>query len=209
MLFIWTFFEIVGTIAFAISGALVGISRRMDIFGMLVLALSTAIGGGIIRDVLVGNIPPNSLKTSLYIILTGAITLVIFVIYRDRKWRYETKRRFIRRSYLIADAFGLASFTVTGTAIGFSHYPHYPVFAVILGVITAIGGGMLRDVLAQRVPSVLREELYATASIVGGFFYYVLVENGYWYLASQVAFFIVFVLRMIGLKYHLNLPKVR
>lgn len=209
MLFIWTFFEIVGTIAFAISGALVGISRRMDIFGMLVLALSTAIGGGIIRDVLVGNIPPNSLKTSLYIVLTGAITLVIFVIYRDRKWRYETKRRFIMKSYLIADALGLASFTVTGTAIGFSRYPEYPIFAVILGVITAIGGGILRDILAQRVPSVLKAELYATASIIGGFFYYVLVESGYWYLASQIAFFIVFVLRMIGLKYHLNLPRVR
>lgn len=208
MLFIWTFFEIVGTIAFAISGALVGISRRMDIFGMLVLALSTAIGGGIIRDILVGNIPPNSLKTSLYIIITAVITLLIFVIYRDRRWRYETKRKFITKSYLIADALGLASFTVTGTAIGYSRYPEYTIFAVILGLITAIGGGILRDILARRVPFVLREEIYALPSIIGGIVYYVLVEYGYWYLASQVAFFVVFVLRMIGIKYHLNLPKV-
>ena len=162
MLFIWTFFEIVGTIAFAISGALVGISRRMDIFGMLVLALSTAIGGGIIRDILVGNIPPNSLKTSLYIIITALITLLIFVIYRDRRWRYETKRKFITKSYLIADALGLASFTVTGTAIGYSRYPEYTIFAVILGLITAIGGGILRDILARRVPFVLREEILCT-----------------------------------------------
>ena len=80
LIFLWTFFEIAGTIAFAISGALVGVSRKMDIFGMLVLALSTAIGGGIIRDVLVGNIPPNSFKTSIYILLTVITTLIIFLI---------------------------------------------------------------------------------------------------------------------------------
>lgn len=208
MIFLWTFFEIAGTIAFAISGALVGISRRMDIFGMLVLALSTAIGGGIIRDVLVGNIPPNSFKTSIYIIITAFITLAMFVIYRDRKWRTESKRKFITKSYLIADALGLASFTVTGTTIGLSKYPEYPMFAVILGLITAIGGGILRDILAQRVPFVLKEEIYALPSIIGGIVYYIFAVNGYWYLASPMAFIVVFVLRMIGIKYQLNLPKV-
>ena len=84
MTILWIFFEVAGTIAFAISGALVGISRRMDIFGILVLALSTAIGGGIIRDVLVGNIPPNSFKSPLYIALTALTTLIIFIIYRQK-----------------------------------------------------------------------------------------------------------------------------
>ena len=176
MIFLWTFFEIAGTIAFAISGALVGVSRKMDIFGMLVLALSTAIGGGIIRDVLVGNIPPNSFKTSIYILLTVITT-----------------------------------FTVTGTTIGFNAYPEYPIFAITLGLITAVGGGIIRDVLAQRIPSVLQEEIYALPSIIGGIVFYLIaiIGDDYWYLASPISFFVVFFLRMIGIYYHLSLPKVR
>ena len=201
MIFLWTFFEIAGTIAFAISGALVGVSRKMDIFGMLVLALSTAIGGGIIRDVLVGNIPPNSFKTSIYI---------IFLIYRKQILRYVSRRK-LRKMYLLADALGLASFTVTGTTIGFNAYPEYPIFAITLGLITAVGGGIIRDVLAQRIPSVLQEEIYALPSIIGGIVFYLIaiIGDDYWYLASPISFFVVFFLRMIGIYYHLSLPKVR
>ena len=210
MIFLWTFFEIAGTIAFAISGALVGISRRMDIFGILVLALSTAIGGGIIRDVLVGNIPPNSFKTSLYIVLTTVITFIIFFIYRNQILRYMSRRK-LRKMYLLADTLGLASFTVTGTTIGFNAYPEYPLFAITLGLITAVGGGIIRDVLAQRIPSVLQEEIYALPSIIGGIVFYLIaiIGDDYWYLASPISFFVVFFLRMIGFYYHLSLPKVR
>ena len=210
MIFLWTFFEIAGTIAFAISGALVGISRRMDIFGILVLALSTAIGGGIIRDVLVGNIPPNSFKTSLYIVLTTVITFIIFFIYRNQILRYMSRRK-LRKMYLLADTLGLASFTVTGTTIGFNAYPEYPLFAIILGLITAVGGGIIRDVLAQRIPSVLQEEIYALPSIIGGIVFYLIaiIGDDYWYLASPISFFVVFFLRMIGIYYHLSLSKVR
>ena len=210
MIFLWTFFEIAGTIAFAISGALVGVSRKMDIFGMLVLALSTAIGGGIIRDVLVGNIPPNSFKTSIYILLTVITTLIIFLIYRKQILRYVSRRK-LRKMYLLADALGLASFTVTGTTIGFNAYPEYPIFAITLGLITAVGGGIIRDVLAQRIPSVLQEEIYALPSIIGGIVFYLIaiIGDDYWYLASPISFFVVLFLRMIGIYYHLSLPKVR
>lgn len=203
MIFLWTFFEIAGTIAFAISGALVGVSRKMDIFGMLVLALSTAIGGGIIRDVLVGNIPPNSFKTSIYILLTVITTLIIFLIYRKQILRYVSRRK-LRKMYLLADALGLASFTVTGTTIGFNAYPEYPIFAITLGLITAVGGGIIRDVLAQRIPSVLQEEIYALPSIIGGIVFYLIaiIGDDYWCLASPISFFVVFFLRMIGIYYH-------
>ena len=210
MIFLWTFFEIAGTIAFAISGALVGISRRMDIFGILVLALNTAIGGGIIRDVLVGNIPPNSFKTSLYIVLTTVITFIIFFIYRNQILRYMSRRK-LRKMYLLADTLGLASFTVTGTTIGFNAYPEYPLFAITLGLITAVGGGIIRDVLAQRIPSVLQVEIYALPSIIGGIVFYLIaiIGDDYWYLASPISFFVVFFLRMIGIYYRLSLPKAR
>lgn len=207
MTILWIFFEIAGTIAFAISGALVGISRRMDIFGILVLALSTAIGGGIIRDILVGNIPPNSFKTSLYITLTAITTLIIFIIYRRKILNYTSKQK-IRKYYLLADTLGLASFTVTGTTIGFNTYPQYPLLAVTLGLVTAVGGGIIRDILAQRIPSVLQEEIYALPSIIGGCIYLLIAYFGHWYLAAPIAFFSVFIIRLIGIYYRLNLPKV-
>ena len=162
----------------------------MDIFGILVLALSTAIGGGIIRDVLVGNIPPNSFKTSIYILLTVITTLIIFLIYRKQILRYVSRRK-LRKMYLLADTLGLASFTVTGTTIGFNAYPEYPLFAITLGLITAVGGGIIRDVLAQRIPSVLQEEIYALPSIIGGIVFYLIaiIGDDYWYLASPISFF--------------------
>ena len=85
---LWLIFDLVGTIAFAVSGTLVGIGRRMDIFGMLVLALATAIGGGIMRDLIVGNIPPNSLRTGVYVTIVIAVTFIIFLVYRLRRNHY-------------------------------------------------------------------------------------------------------------------------
>ncbi|OUO40111.1 hypothetical protein B5F82_05525 [Megamonas hypermegale] len=206
MTILWIFFEVAGTIAFAISGALVGISRRMDIFGILVLALSTAIGGGIIRDVLVGNIPPNSFKSPLYIALTALTTLIIFIIYRQKLLNYRSKQK-IRKYYLVADTLGLASFTVTGTTIGFSTYPQYPLLSITLGLVTAIGGGIIRDILAQRIPSVLQEEIYALPAILGSCVY-LLIANFNLFLAVPISFLAVFIIRIIGIYYRLNLPKV-
>lgn len=113
-------------------------------------------------------------------------------------------RRKLRKIYLLADTLGLASFTVTGTTIGFNAYPEYPLFAITLGLITAVGGGIIRDVLAQRIPSVLQEEIYALPSIIGGIVFYLIaiIGNDYWYLASPISFFVVFFLRMIGIYYH-------
>ncbi len=207
MAIIWYTFELVGTIAFAISGALVGISRRMDIFGVLVLACSTAIGGGILRDILVGRIPPNSLQSSLYIILTMVVTGILFLIYRISKLRHLSTRRF-RKTYLIADALGLASFTVTGVVVGLNYYPEMTVFAIILGLLTAVGGGIIRDLLAQRIPSVLREEVYAIPSIVGGSIYCALASMELYFWASYISFGVVFIIRMMAVEKHWNLPKV-
>lgn len=205
---LWHFFEIAGTIAFAISGALVGISRRMDIFGILVLALCTAIGGGVLRDLLVGRIPPNSFITSLYIVITAIVTIVIFLICRNSKWRRGSIYRF-RKLYLAADTMGLASFTVTGAAVGYEANPDLTLFAVILGLVTAVGGGIIRDILAQRIPSVLREEVYALPSLAGGVVYCYLASTGQWYVAAYGAFLTVFVLRSLALRYQWSLPKVR
>lgn len=205
---LWFTFDIIGTIAFAISGTLVGIGRRMDIFGMLVLALATAIGGGIMRDLIVGNIPPNSLRTFTYGFIVMAVTFGVFFIYRVRRAHY-IGTRWVRRMYLGADTLGLASFTVTGAGIGVYNYPEMPVLAVILGLLTAVGGGVIRDVLAQRVPSVLREEVYALPAIIGGIVYYAFYHAGQWQMASYSAFIIVVVIRTLALRYNWSLPRIR
>ena len=208
LMYLWSFFDLAGTAAFAVSGVLVGIPRRMDVFGCLVLALSTAIGGGIIRDVLVGNFPPMSLRTWQYVTLTMVITFIIFIVYRFRRLSSRSSRQKFKKLYLAADTVGLASFTVTGTSIGYSAYPEYPIFAVLLGLITAVGGGMIRDVLAQRIPSVLTEEIYALPAIIGGAAYYILMETGFWYMAALASFATVVIIRWLGIHYHINLPKM-
>lgn len=205
---IWYMFDMIGTVAFAVSGALVGVSRKMDIFGMAVLALATAIGGGVIRDVLLGYFPPNSLRNVVYVIVVLVVTFIVFVIYNSRYHRNIMGPR-SRASYLFADALGLASFTVTGASAGYTLYPELPIFIVLLGTITAVGGGILRDMLAQRVPSVLKEDVYALPSIIGGIVYYLLVISDWTGQAVYGAFTIVLVIRLLAIKYHWSLPRVR
>ena len=205
---IWYMFDMIGTVAFAVSGALVGVSRKMDIFGMAVLALATAIGGGVIRDVLLGYFPPNSLRNVVYVTVVLVVTFIVFVIYNSRYHRNIMGPR-SRASYLFADALGLASFTVTGASAGYTLYPDLPIFIVLLGTITAVGGGILRDMLAQRVPSVLKEDVYALPSIIGGIAYYLLVIGDWSGQAVYGAFTIVLVIRLLAIKYQWSLPRVR
>ena len=173
---LWRLFDIVGTLAFAVSGALVGISRRMDIFGISVLALATAVGGGMVRDVLVGITPPMTLRQRL---------LTIFNV---------------------SDTIGLAAFTITGalTGVRVGGDDSY-VLPILLAATTAVGGGMIRDVLAQRMPVVLYAEVYAAASLVGAFVFCMLrftlgVEADSW-----LAFALVLVIRFAAIHWNWSL----
>ncbi len=205
--FLWLLFDVIGTIAFAISGALLGVQRRMDIFGILILALVTAIGGGIVRDVMVGRIPPTSLQTGLYISITLITVGIIFIMYRYG-WNRYIEGKGATKVYLTADALGLASFTVTGATIGITVDPGNLVLTVVLGVITAVGGGIIRDILAHRTPSVLKEEVYALPALLGSIIYYVVCGMGHQIMASYATFLIVFIIRMVALEYHWNLPRI-
>lgn len=205
--FLWLLFDVIGTIAFAISGALLGVQRRMDIFGILMLALVTAIGGGIVRDVMVGRIPPTSLQTGLYISITLITVGIIFIMYRYG-WNRYIEGKGATKVYLTADALGLASFTVTGATIGITVDPGNLVLTVVLGVITAVGGGIIRDILAHRTPSVLKEEVYALPALLGSIIYYVVCGMGHQIMASYATFLIVFIIRMVALEYHWNLPRI-
>jgi len=150
--------DLVGIFVFAISGALVGVRRGLDVFGVLVLAGVTGLGGGFLRDVLIGDIPPAALADWRYLLVPVAAGLITFV-FHPAVGRVE-------RLVTIFDAFGLALFCVTG-ALKALEYGLGPVPAALMGLVTAIGGGIARDLLANRVPEVFRGELYAIPALAG------------------------------------------
>ena len=199
----WLIFEILGTIAFAFSGAVVGLSRRMDIFGISVLAVMTGVGGGMIRDVLCGITPPSALQNPGGLLVSIATALLVSFLYP--LWKLtENNRRLIVFAYNISDTIGLAAFTVTGALTAFYKFPdsyHY-LLPTMLGMITAVGGGMLRDMMARRMPVVLYMDVYAVASAAGGLVLCILRQQSIpLSYASWTAFGIVVLLRFLAIHF--------
>ncbi len=198
---IWNVFELAGTISFALSGAIVGLVKDMDVFGIVVLAVLTAVGGGMIRDVLAGQTPPLTLISPANLFLSIAIALAASYYFSWFRIRGRRKR-VLNFFYALADTVGLASFTVTGTMMGLAQgEPHSYVYPVLLGLVTAVGGGVLRDLMAQRVPVVLVADVYATASIAGSLLQCLVWHLGYTELAPWVDAVSIILLRLLAMNY--------
>ena len=153
-----TAIDFIGTFAFAISGATAGVRRRLDLFGVVVLAFAAATAGGIARDTLLGATPPVALVDARYFAISAIAALLTF-------YRYDTIER-LRNPLQLSDAVGLGLFAVIGAGKALEHGVG-PVGAVMLGILTGIGGGIVRDLLVVQIPSVLQRELYAVAALVG------------------------------------------
>lgn len=151
-------FDLLGIFVFATAGALVGVRKEFDVFGILVLAGTTGLGGGFLRDVLIGAVPPAALADWRYLLVPVAAGLLTFT-FHSVVGRME-------RTVNVLDAFGLALFCVTG-AVKASEYGLGPIPAALLGMVTGVGGGMVRDLLTGRQPEVFRSELYATPALAG------------------------------------------
>lgn len=196
---IYYFLDIAGTFAFAISGATAAKQRNLDLFGVLAIAFTVAAGGGIIRDLCIGAIPPAGL-TTWYYLFTAMVAAVITMVF------YPTVRR-LDRPVIFFDAVGLAIFAVTGAEKSLS-YSFNGELAVLLGILTAVGGGMLRDILLNRIPIVLEKEIYASAAFLGALI--VVVGNYFELLSSDwiaiIALLVAFTLRMLALRFKWNLP---
>ncbi len=153
--------DLVGTFAFALSGAVAAVRQRLDLFGVLVLSFAAANAGGIVRDVLIGAVPPAAISNWHYLAVALLAGLLPFI------WNPGTDRRRMLRNYvLVFDAIGLALFAVAGTEKALA-YGLNPIMAALLGMLTGIGGGMVRDMLVSEIPAVLRSELYAVAALAG------------------------------------------
>ena len=159
--------ELVGTIAFAVSGSLTAIERRLDFFGILVLAIFTAVGGGLIRDLILGNTPPVMFRNPLYVLVAFAssVLLILFSPFFLRT-HYSKKMNLVMHGINIFDAVGLGIFTLTGMNTAFSMGYDSAFLAVFVGVTTGVGGGVMRDVLAGRTPQLLRRDIYAVAALL-------------------------------------------
>lgn len=201
--------ELIGAAAFAISGAMAAIKRKADIFGVVFLGVITALGGGVIRDVLIGQLPPKMFISYAYLLASLLVSLIVFFDAYIRREKYFANKDKLSEINNIFDAVGLAVFTISGmnTAMGVSDNV---ILILTLGVITGVGGGMLRDMMTNTMPKVLRKRVYAVASLIGGALYYVLYLIGVNDILSAVIGMVtIFVLRVLATVYKWNLPSVK
>ena len=192
--------DILGTVAFAISGVLVAMEKRLDLFGVFIIAFVTAIGGGTLRDLLIGNTPVAWMKDINYMV-TILITVVLAVI-------FVNQLKYLRRSLFLFDTIGIGLYTMVGVEKGLQA-ELLPVVCIALGTMTACFGGVIRDILCNEIPVIFRKEIYATACILGGASYFLFtglsMPNDYAYIA---AILVVIVLRTLAVLFGIRLPNI-
>lgn len=205
---VW-FLEIVGTIAFAISGAMVGIHKKMDVFGVIVMAVTTAVGGGVMRDIILGNLPPAAFVNPFYVLISMLCALLVFVV-TYKRWNFPDSRitAIYEKILVIMDAIGLGVFTMIGIDNASSVHTEDDLFLIALvGMITGVGGGMLRDIMAQRTPLIFVKQIYASAAICGALLCILIMPYSR-IIAMVVGATLIIIIRILSVIYHWNLPKV-
>ena len=190
--------DIIGTMAFAMSGALTAMHKKLDPFGVFIIAFVTAVGGGTLRDVLIGRTPVGWMQDLkyVYVIILGFILSVIFRKKFDR----------LRTSLFLFDTIGLGVFTLIGLERGILTGLH-PIICIALGTMTACFGGVTRDILCNEIPVIFRREIYATICILGGIVFFVLKE---WNLNDDILYLVtcivIILVRLMAVKYKWYLP---
>lgn len=204
------FMEMAGTIAFAASGAMVGVERNMDIFGVSVLGVVTAVGGGMIRDIVLGIIPPNVFTNPVYALVATITSCLVFLVFY---WKRQLLEGHMRLTYdrvmLVMDSIGLGIFTVVGVNTGIrSGYMDNVFLLVFLGTITGVGGGLMRDMMAGVPPYIFVKHIYACASIIGAIVCVYMNRFVGNVEAMVVSSVVVVLIRYLAAHYHWNLPRL-
>lgn len=192
--------DILGTIAFAISGVLVAMEKKLDMFGVFIIAFVTAIGGGTLRDVLIGNTPVVWLRNYTYfLVVVGAVVFAVIFV---------KQLKYLRKTLFLFDSIGIGLFTMVGIEKGLA-VDLSPVMCVALGTITACFGGVIRDMLCNEIPVIFRKEIYATACILGGFGYFLFqklpIESTYAYVGAIV---LIILMRVLAVRFKISLPSI-
>ena len=191
--------EVLGTIAFAISGVLAAFKKRMDLFGVFIIAFVTAAGGGSLRDILMGKSVTWMGNPTFIYVIAGAATFALI---------FRKKLSMLRKSLFLFDTIGLGLFTITGVAMGYNEGCHF-IICVALGTITASFGGVIRDILCNEIPIIFRKEIYATACIAGGTLYFFLRKTELpLELISVLSGLLVILIRLLAVKFKWSLPNI-
>ncbi len=195
--------ELIGAAAFAVSGAMTGIRKNMDIFGVCILGLTVAVGGGVIRDVILGAVPPAMFQNPIYAITAIVTCFIIFI---------PSVRSFVLQSsilMLVTDSIGLGIFTVSGAMRAFETTADPGLFLpVFVGVVTGVGGGLIKDIMAGNTPAIFVKHIYATASIAGAVLFCILRVSAGRYIAMLAGTGFIIAVRLLASHFEWSLPKI-
>lgn len=191
-------FEMIGTVAFAVSGASVGVRKQMDIFGVAILGMTTAVGGGIIRDLILNITPPAAFRHPVYAAVAIIVSSLVFL--PSVRGRINTNSRL----QILIDAIGLGTFTVIGVKAGMVYDNMF--LSVFVGTVTGVGGGVLRDIFAADKPTIFVKQFYACASIIGAVCCVIVWDTGQ-NIAMLTGAVIIIILRLLAAGYRWNLPR--
>ena len=214
--------EIIGTIAFSVSGAMIGIQKKMDVFGVAILGLTTAVGGGILRDLMIGNIPPQTFRNPVYAVTAILSAILVFVVVAViKKVRHKDHidvtdefkgKRLYDHVMLIMDTLGLAIFTVVGIQTAENAESDFGwLLLIFVGVVTGVGGGVIRDMMAGNTPYIFVKHIYACASLAGAVVYILCAEYipaGGESFAAILAMAVIMVIRFLAARFKWNLPRI-
>lgn len=201
--------EIIGTIAFAISGSIIAARYGLDLFGVIIVGCVTAVCGGIIRDILLGHFPPYIFSNKPLLIIAAITSLAVFVIAYLNSKKFEKLEETIENANILFDAIGLAAFSIAGMEVSFKNgYGENALFTISMGVITGIGGGIIRDILVDKIPYVLKKHIYALASITGCIIYYIARQFGHKVIGLFVAVTVIIAIRLLAARYRWKLPRI-
>lgn len=192
--------EIIGTIAFAMSGALTAIEKELDYYGITFFAIITSVGGGIVRDIVINKSLPASLANPIYILISVFSAACVIIFYK--------KIIQLSKILLIFDAIGLSAFTAIGAEVAIRNNFEQPFVVITLALLTGTGGGLLRDVFAKEIPFIFRKEIYAVASIIGAILFLILYKVVGNEVSSYACFAITLLIRLISVKKNIHLKKV-
>ncbi len=193
--------DILGTVAFAVSGVYAALQKRLDIFGILIIAFITAIGGGTVRDMMIGDRPVSWIRNINYSVIILS-TVVVVVIFKDSIFKN------FRKTLLVFDSIGLGFFTILGVQKGIAFGLH-PAICIALGTVTGCFGGIIRDISLNNIPLIFEKEIYATACILGGTVFVALLPTGINIdLLEGISIVIIFLIRILAVRYDWRLPSI-
>ncbi len=201
--------EVIGVIAFSVSGAMIAIRRKTDLFGVILLAILTALGGGLLRDIIFSFSPPALFSMKHYLLISFIVAIIVFLFAKKFSRPYLENETKIEHINDIFDALGLGIFAVMGTKVAIEKgFADDALITISCGCLTCIGGGIFRDVLTNSIPFVLVKRIYAIAAILGSSAYYILylfeINDG---IAIIVGTLVTFILRILAMTFKWNMPK--